>query len=152
MLGGLNVIIVGNGPIYNHIKEKSKKITRNNNDLIVKTVGRQDNVTKFMHLSDLIMACGRTALEALACRKPVFAMRKGFAGSINKNNQHKILFCIKGFKYYQDNELVSQLAKLAKDKKYRNKLAVDGYNVIKQYYDIVDCTDQLERIYSQYLN
>ncbi|MBO8127805.1 MAG: glycosyltransferase family 4 protein [Peptococcaceae bacterium] len=149
-LGGLNLMVVGDGPSYPQVEKAGTSLLANSKNINIKIMGRQDNVQKFLAFSDVVLACGRAALEAMACQRPVFAMRNGFAGVVDQNNHHEILFNVRGFHTLTDEELICALAGLAEDKQYRDQLARDGYEIIRRYYDITENTTQLERIYEQY--
>lgn len=149
-LKGLNVFIVGDGAHYNKIKEESDAVSGHPR-LRIRCVGSQDDVRPFITMSNIVLACDRAALETMACQRPVFAMRFGFAGAVDKHNHHEILFHMNGFHAISDNELIDQLVELAADEALRNQLVEDGYKVICRYYDISTSVTQLERIYNQYV-
>jgi glycosyltransferase involved in cell wall biosynthesis len=153
-LGGLNVVVVGGGAHINAVKEAMDEALQdqNVNQLNIRMMGSQQNIPEYIGLSDIVMACGRSALEALACQRPVFGMQYGFSGPIHQDNHHDVLFNISGFQTLTDQNLIKSIVQLAKDSSYRETLANDGVNIVKRYYDISNCVDQLERIYEQYIS
>jgi glycosyltransferase involved in cell wall biosynthesis len=144
---GLNIILVGDGLRYYEVKEAADSLSDFNN-INVKVVGRQNDVRDFLNLSDLVIACDRAALEAMACQKPVFAANaNGFAGLITKNNYHKILSFRAGYQNIRDQELIVSLLDLAANPNQLKNTATEGLKIIQQYYNILNVVNQLEEIY-----
>lgn len=152
-LEGLNIVIVGDGAHVGAVKLAANEALQEHtsNQLNILMAGSQRNIPEYVGMSDLVMACGRAALEALACQRPVFGMQYGFSGPINQDNHHDVLFNISGFRVLTDHELIKEIVQLANDSAYRETLANNGVKIIKRYYDLSICVDQLERIYMQYI-
>jgi len=151
-LGGLNIVIVGDGPWITHIRDKATETMKMARNLRVNLTGRQLDVRKFLGMADLVMACGRAALEAMACQRPVFTANAfGYAGVIDSNNHHDIFLHRRGYAWISDEELTSQLIDLANNEVYRKNVAEQGLEVIRCYHDLDEATTQLERIYQQYV-
>lgn len=79
--------IVGEGTLKGEIEEKVREIT--NGKLNVEFKGWKEDAELLQEYitSDIILAPGRCALEAMSCGKPVIAIgSKGYNGLINKDN------------------------------------------------------------------
>lgn len=151
-LGGLNILIVGDGPWITRIQEESRAAVNSIPDLNIQVVGRKLDVRPYLAASDLLLACGRSALEAMACQRPVLAAYCAqYGGPIGKSNYRDLLFSLKGCKPLSDEDLVSTLVNLAQDPERLAALAQEGRQLVVRYYDIKDTTTQLERVYRQCL-
>lgn len=151
-LGGLNLILVGDGHCFAQVQESCNTALNGRHNLRIALVGGQTDVRPYLALTDLVVACGRAALEALACQRPVFvAYQTGFAGIFGRDNFEN-LFNLRGYYHtLTESEAFEQLLALAWDKGRRDQLAAEGLEIIRQHYDIVTVVDQLERIYKQYI-
>lgn len=151
-LGGLNLLLVGDGRYYSEIEEAAHSVMQANNGVKIVMVGRQSDVRPYLALGDLVVACGRAALEAMACQRPVFvAYQTGFAGALDSST-FEILFNLRGYYHtLTQEETLEQLLGLLKDNNRRDQMAREGLDIIRQHYDIVTTVNQLERIYKQYL-
>lgn len=154
-LGGLNIVVVGGDTYYDAVRiealELQKQYTAQQIPIQIRMMGNQKDVRPFIGLSDMVMGCGRGALEALACKRPVFGMQYGFAGPVDATNYNEVLFNISGFAPMTDEMLIHSIVNFSKDQERRNKSAEEGYGLIKRYYNISVSVDQLLRIYEQYL-
>ncbi|WP_020615003.1 glycosyltransferase family 4 protein [Paenibacillus daejeonensis] len=150
-LGGLNLLIVGSGAHGDKVQEKANEaIKQRGSNLRIQMAGHRQDVTPYMQAADLVMACGRAAMEAMACGTAVYGMRDGFAGPVDEESHDMILGSVSGFQPMSDEELIREVEKVARDHDSRAKLASTGRRIIARSYDLRACTDQLERIYTQY--
>lgn len=151
-LSGLNLIIVGSGAHAHEVEEQVSEATRAHQSygLRILVTGHRQDVSVYMNAADLVMACGRAAMEAMACGSAVYGMRDGFAGPISEKTHHLILGAVSGFSPRADEALIAELEQLARDMSARNTLAAAGPQIVARSYDLRTCTDQLERIYQQY--
>jgi|GEM_PF-521520 len=151
-LDGLNLIIVGLGAHAHEVEEHASEATRahQSHGLRILVAGHRQDVSDYMNAADLVMACGRAAMEAMACGTAVYGMRHGFAGPISETTHDQILGEVSGFAPYEDEALIGELEHLARDRDAREALATAGPQIITRFYDLRACTDQLERIYQQY--
>ncbi|MFS0728084.1 glycosyltransferase family 4 protein [Paenibacillus sp. 1P07SE] len=151
-LGGLNLVIVGGGAYGDYVRVKARETMNQyqGNDLQLFLAGHSQDVREYIRAADLVLACGRAAMEAMACGTAVFGMRDGFAGVISETTHDVILGSVSGFRAFSDEELLRELERVARDIEGRAQLAAAGRRIITRYYDLQVCTDQLERIYAQY--
>ncbi|WP_172797543.1 glycosyltransferase family 4 protein [Bacillus sp. FJAT-27445] len=146
-VGSLNVLIIGDG---GKLKEVKAAIPRKlPNGVRVKLLGWQENVSEFYALSDLVFGSGRVALEALACKVPVYAMWDGFGELITKYNHDAVMSGI-AFKQISDSQLIYNLSEILKKKDLLYQSAQEGYELVKSNYNSKKIAKQLIRIYEQY--
>ncbi len=148
-LHGLHLFVVGDGSRFSQIKLLVNQIQAEAQNLSIHLVGRQNDVRPFIDIADLCLACDRTAMEAMACRRAVFAMNGcGFAGAIDTENYRKILLKRSGYREYTDAELVTELLNLIENKPYRKKVADRGFEIVRHNFNIVDSVNKLEKIFN----
>lgn len=83
----VRLIIIGEGPLRAKIEQKVEKFNQRNT---VKIEIRDfvDDIITWYNAADILIGEGRVAMEALACHKPVVAIRntETFIGAIDKKN------------------------------------------------------------------
>ncbi|HYH03543.1 MAG TPA: glycosyltransferase family 4 protein [Bacillota bacterium] len=148
-LEGLNVLIVGGGSCFTQLQARLALLA-DAAKLRVLTVGQQMEVLKYLTLADLILACDRAAMEALASRKPVFAINAaGFAGIINTANFENILLYRRGYRQFSQDELTQELVGLLQDLPALNQRAQEGYAIVRSHFDIEKVVGQLVDLYQK---
>lgn len=148
-LKGLHLFVVGDGSRFSQLKLLVDQLQAKTQNLNIHLVGRQNDVREFIDIADLCLACDRTAMEVMACRRTVFAMNGcGFAGAIHIANFREILLKRSGYREYTDAELVAKLLKLIKNKSYCQQLANRGFNIVRRNFDIIDSVNKLENVFN----
>lgn len=81
------LIIIGEGPLRNRIEKEIKSIDWNYRNRI-EIRDFVENIFDWYNAADVLVGEGRVAIEALACRRPVVAIRNGntFIGTIHERN------------------------------------------------------------------
>ncbi|MEN6390690.1 MAG: glycosyltransferase family 4 protein [Syntrophomonas sp.] len=150
-LGGLNLMLVGDGPHMPDVKEKSQFLCANHPGLKISMVGMQMDVRPFLAMADLVASCDMAATEAMACSRPVLAaFPKGLYGIINKDNFDDIIYRRCGYvEVLPNNEVVKQIKALAGDKEYWHSLSRESCAIVHDKYKIEDAITRLEEIYYQ---
>lgn len=149
-LGGINLIIVGDGNMFSALKNEADMVTASNSDVDIAFTGRQLEVTRYLTMADLVVACDRAAVEAMACGRPVFAANgTGFADLIDRSNYREILCFRRGYLPISDAELTTQLADMLLSRHILQQAAANGVNIVSENFDIREKADQLECIYHQ---
>ncbi|WP_071459569.1 glycosyltransferase [Bacillus massilinigeriensis] len=143
----LNIIIVGDGG-------KRKEVQHSfpievSNGVKVKLISWQEKIEDIYNISDLVFGSGRVALEALACKVPVYAMWEGFGGLISKKN-HDAIMQGSTFRQVDDYELLSIITGLINNPKELNQAAQEGYEAVYRHHDCKEIVIQLIRTYEQY--
>ncbi|MGE5581478.1 MAG: glycosyltransferase family 4 protein [Bacillota bacterium] len=153
LLRGLNMIIVGDGPGFGQLQDEIRSIHSPGYHYQVLAVGRQLNIKRYLAVADIVAACDRAALEAMACQRPVLAVNaNGFAGVITKNNYETILFKRSGYRPAAEDELTEIISTIAMKKRYRAKIGLNGCSIVHRYFNLEDTLDQLERLFATALS
>jgi glycosyltransferase involved in cell wall biosynthesis len=146
-MAGVNLLIVGAGCRFSELQERIAAL-RLGAGYKIAALGEQTDVTRYLALADLVLACDRAAMEAMACRKPVLAMNAaGFAAPLDAANYQTILLGRRGYQPRSQPELIQMLAAILTDTNRLEQLARDGYLFVTRYFDIVKQVDQLEELY-----
>lgn len=84
----IKLAIIGEGPLRPQLEEMVRKINNQYDREIVKVYNFTDKIITWYNAADVVIGEGRVAIEALACQKPVVAIRNGqyFLGTITTDN------------------------------------------------------------------
>ncbi len=105
-------------------------------DYNIKFEGKQPNykVAEYIRLTDILVVpslyetFGNTALEGMACAKPIIASNVGGLKSLINDNVNGLLFNVGDI-----DDLTSKINYLIDNKDYREKLGQNGYEKSKNY-------------------
>lgn len=152
-IGGLNVIIVGSGNQGERVMQTNLSEIIACAKLNVRFVGEVSNVADFLNIADIVCACGRSALEAMACAKPVFAISNfGFGRLVFAGNQEEFITGISGYSWIKSDEIIKRFVNAFQTpQKLLNALGNGGMELISNKFSIKTNTDLLERLYYQAL-
>jgi Glycosyltransferase len=146
-LHGLNLIITGDGAYREMVWARNQLEIEKCGTLRVYRMGRRTDVSRFLNLADLVLACGRAAIEGMACKRPVFAMSdRGWGGLINRQTRN-IIPGREGYHPYPDRELVDNIYNTMIDYEWLTMAVDQCYAMIIEEYDINKLTDRLESLY-----
>jgi glycosyltransferase involved in cell wall biosynthesis len=145
---GLNVLLIGDGVKMKDIQDAIP--IKDHRDLKIKVLGWQEGVEDFYRMSDLVLGSGRVALEALSCKIPVYSMWDGFGGLITKENHDSVMMG-NAFRKLSDDELTKEIVNVLKNENELTRSAKESYDFVRKIYDLKKCTNQLVRLYEQYL-
>lgn len=108
IVGGLNLIICGDGENLTELKNFTSKIESKKFNILI--TGFVKNMRSYINLSDLVLASDRTAIEAILCNKKVFYMGDTkWKCLIQDNNFKDVLFYNRLWTKYTNEELVQHL-------------------------------------------
>lgn len=151
-LGGLNLLIVGSGASYSALQAEAEAVTSRNRSLQIIMTGEQWDVHSFLAMADLVLACDRAALEAMACQKAVLGMNaQGFAEPIQIANFGEILLNRSGFQKLSTEMVIENILQLLKDDAQRAYFAKGGLEIVQRYFDIQQIAVKVEQIYQRTL-
>jgi glycosyltransferase involved in cell wall biosynthesis len=150
-LQGINLLIVGDGGWFSSLQTKAES-SGVCEKLRINLAGACGNVEKLVAMADLVLACDRAAIEAMACQKAVLAMNaEGFAEVIDRHNFRQILLNRRSYRPLTNCELIMTLKRLLRDTIRREQLARNGAALVQPYFDIKQTVNQLEAIYQKWL-
>lgn len=114
--------------------------------------GALANVWEAVCSLDILVHCaylepfGRVLLEAMVCQKPVVAFAGGGVDEIVKDNQTGYLIP------YRDVDLMAEkLLELIDNPEKRQQFGVNGYERVRQKFDIKKQIEQIDQVYSTLL-
>jgi glycosyltransferase involved in cell wall biosynthesis len=83
----IKLIIIGEGPLREELDEKAKKWNEKHNNLI-EIKDFTDDISSWYNAADVVVAEGRVAIEAIACERPIVAIRnkEQFFGVVTVEN------------------------------------------------------------------
>ena len=145
----IEVVIVGSGNVFDELKKKVDAINeRLGKRYIVLTGGRTD-IYKFAALSDIFVGVSRSALEAMACEKPVIvAGNEGYLGIFDKDKLENAIdtnFCCRGLIESTPELLLRDLTTLLTNNEEENarlgafsrKIILENYSLSKMANDCI---------------
>ncbi|OAS87846.1 MULTISPECIES: glycosyltransferase family 4 protein [Metabacillus] len=149
--------IVGDGTLIDEMKQKVEEIVGTNNHF-VNFVGWKEDIDLLMSYSnsDIVIAPGRCALEAMSCGKPTIAIgSKGYIGLIDKNNWLKGVYANFGgignkIEDYVEGSIEKDIERLVENDMLRDELGELGHNLISQFYEEKEANNNLLRFYSMF--
>jgi Glycosyltransferase len=146
-LDGLNFLIVGDGAYRDQVWARNRIQLENCSNLRVRCLGRRNDIARLHQTADLVIACGRAALEALASGKPVFAAgSRGYAGLVNCRQKSSITGR-EGYEWWDDGMLIDNLYLTLSNHELLTQASCEGNEIVNSYFDIHRTTDQLEALY-----
>lgn len=139
------LIIVGNGPDENKVKNLVSKLGINNN---VRFIGHSSEVAKYYHASDIFVlpsyaeGMPNALLEAMACGLPVIASRIGGVVDVVEDGKSGILF-----EPGDVTGLASAMVRLLKDDELRHKIGAEARKRIVESFSIDGVADKYIKLY-----
>ncbi len=129
---------------------------------VVKMAGFTKDIIKIINTSQVVIAVGRSALEAMACGKPVVIAghRTGplggsFGGIVSSDNVAELKKY--NFSGRNSSEVISPekiaeaVINLLKDEDYRQGTGAFGRNIVEREFDVQKVAKQLEKVYLEVL-
>jgi len=96
----IEIVIVGNGNVYAELEAKVNAINKQLCRRYIVLAGARTDIYKFAAASDIFVGVSRSALEAMACEKPVIvAGNEGYLGIFDEDKLENAIdtnFCCRG--------------------------------------------------------
>ena len=137
----LEIVLVGGGNVFNELKAKADKVNAEAGRKIVTLTGPRADINKFAALSDIFVNVSRSALEAMACEKPVIiGGNEGYIGIFDKDKLKVSIdtnFCCRGCEMANRETLYNDIMKIySSDDEYKKHLGEFSRSTIKEYYSV----------------
>lgn len=146
----VEIVIVGGGNVFDELEQKTKEMNEQlGSRRIILTGGRTD-IYKFAALGDFFIGVSRSALEAMACEKPVIvAGNEGYIGIFDEDKLDCAIetnFCCRGLepssceKLLQDVKILMTNPEVENERlgKFGRNLILDSYSLARMAQDCVD--------------
>ncbi len=148
----VEIVIVGGGNVFDQLKEKTDEMNKRLSKRHIILTGGRTDIYKFAALADVFVGVSRSALEAMACEKPVIvAGNEGYIGifdadkldvSINTN------FCCRGLSKSSPEKLLVDMTTLLTNSEEENaRLGTFGRNLILNSYSLSKMAKDCETMY-----
>ena len=149
----IEVIIVGGGNVYDKLAEKVNKINESLKKRYIVLTGGRTDIYKFAALSDIFVGVSRSALEAMACEKPVIvAGNEGYLGIFDQDKLENAIdtnFCCRGLENSTPELLLHDLDKLlTNDDKENQRLGEFSRKVILENYSLSKMAGDCIKMYN----
>lgn len=135
----IEVVIVGSGNVYDKLEEKVNKINAQLGKRYIVLTGGRTDIYKFAAMSDVFVGVSRSALEAMACEKPVIvAGNEGYLGIFDEDKLENAIdtnFCCRGLVDSSPQLLLNDLATLLTNESKENE-RLGGFSreiILKKY-------------------
>lgn len=148
----IEVVIVGSGNVYDKLEEKVNKINAQLGKRYIVLTGGRTDIYKFAALSDVFVGVSRSALEAMACEKPVIvAGNEGYLGIFDEDKLENAIdtnFCCRGLAMSTPELLLRDLTTLLTNENHENeRLGSFSREIILKNYSLSKMTNDCIKMY-----
>ena len=148
----IEVVIVGGGNVYDELKKKVNAINEALGKRYIVLTGGRTDIYKFAALSDVFVGVSRSALEAMACEKPVIvAGNEGYLGIFDEDKLKNAIdtnFCCRGLENSTPELLLRDLTKiLTNDVSENERLGTFSRKIILENYSLAKMAGDCETMY-----
>ncbi len=144
---GTDIVIVGGGNVFDKLKALTDEINGKIGRKMITLTGGRTDIDQFAAMSDLFIGVSRSALEAMACAKPVIvAGNEGYLGIFEEDKLQVGIdtnFCCRGLVESTKELLLEDVKKVLSASKeqqeawgaYSRKVICENYSVSKMAED-----------------
>lgn len=148
----IEVVIVGSGNVYDKLEEKVNKINAQLGKRYIVLTGGRTDIYKFAAMSDVFVGVSRSALEAMACEKPVIvAGNEGYLGIFDEDKLENAIdtnFCCRGLVESSPQLLLNDLTTLITNENQENeRLGTYSREIILKNYSLSKMTNDCIKMY-----
>lgn len=152
----LEIVLVGGGNVYNELKSKADKVNSEIGHKVVTLTGPRADINNFAALSDIFVNVSRSALEAMACEKPVIiGGNEGYIGIFDEDKlkiSFDTNFCCRGCPMANKEILFNDIMKIySSPDEYKKHLGEFSRNTIKKYYSVTKMANDAVTAYTNCL-
>ncbi len=148
----LEIVIVGGGNVFEKLKERADAANAAAGHKYITLTGGRSDIYKFANLGDIFVGVSRSALEAMACAKPVIvAGNEGYIGIFDEDKLAVGIdtnFCCRGLEQSSPQLLLRDLNILLDNPREENeRLGNYGRELIKKDYSVKRMADDAVKMY-----
>lgn len=153
----IEIVIVGGGNVFEKLEKQVNEINARFGKRYIVLTGARTDIYKFAALSDIFVGVSRSALEAMACEKPVIvAGNEGYLGIFDEDKLENAIntnFCCRGLVASSPELLFADLKTLLQNEKNENeRLGTFGRNIILEKYSLSKMAGDCEKMYKAALD
>ena len=147
---GVEIVIVGGGNVFDKLKQEADAVNQKAGRKLVTLTGARTDIDAFCAMADLFIGVSRSALEAMACAKPVIvAGNEGYLGIFDEDKLQVGIdtnFCCRGLAESTPQLLLDDVKTvLLADAEQKAHWGTYARSVICKYYSVskmaLDCVD-----------
>jgi len=136
-----DIVIVGSGNVFDKLQALTDKINDQIGRPMITLAGGRTDIDRFAAMADLFIGVSRSALEAMACAKPVIvAGNEGYLGIFDESKLQVGIdtnFCCRGLEASTSQQLFADVQKvLSADEAQTEKWGTYSRQIICQYYSV----------------
>jgi glycosyltransferase involved in cell wall biosynthesis len=155
-INNLEIVIVGGGDVFDELKDKADKINSSLGRKVITMTGARSDINKFAAMGEIFIGVSRSALEAMACERPVIvAGNEGYLGIFDEEKLNTAIetnFCCRGLNMSSEELLKSDINTLMNEsQEQKQKLGEFGRKVVKERYSVGKMTDDCLSVYNKTL-
>lgn len=148
----LEIVIVGGGNVFDKLKEKTEEMNQRLARRAIVLTGARTDIYKFAALGDWFVGVSRSALEAMACEKPVIvAGNEGYIGIFDEDKLDVAIdtnFCCRGLEASSHERLFADLKTLMTNPACENtRLGLYGRNLILSNFSLSKMAQDCVKMY-----
>ncbi len=148
----LEIVIVGGGNVFDKLKKEADAANQAAGKNYITLTGGRSDIYKFANLGDIFIGVSRSALEAMACKKPVIvAGNEGYIGIFDEDKLAVGIdtnFCCRGLELSSPEFLLRDLCVLFENTAEENeRLGAYGRELIKKDYSVTRMADDAVKMY-----
>lgn len=148
----IEVVIVGGGNVYDKLEAKVNEINASLGKRYIVLTGGRTDIYKFCALSDIFVGVSRSALEAMACEKPVIvAGNEGYLGIFDEDMLQNAIdtnFCCRGLEASTPGMLFEDLKTLLTNESAENaRLGAYSREIILKNYSLARMAGDCIKMY-----
>ena len=149
----VEIVIVGGGNVYDKLEEKVNEVNARLKKRYIVLTGPRTDIYKFAALSDIFVGVSRSALEAMACEKPVIvAGNEGYLGIFDNDKLKNAIdtnFCCRGLAASKPELLYDDIKTLLTNTKEENeRLGKFGRQIILDKYSLSKMAGDCVKMYN----
>lgn len=153
----LEIVIVGGGDVFQELKTKADEVNNYIGKKLITMVGPRSDIYKFANLGDIFIGVSRSALEAMACEKPIIiAGNEGYIGIFEENKLDVGIntnFCCRDTIDSTEEMLKRDIQELLNMEKERlQKMGKYNREIVMNYYSLERMVTDNLNVYKEILN
>lgn len=153
----IQVIIVGGGNVFDELSKNADEVNIKIGSNVIIMTGARSDINKFANMSDMFIGVSRSALEAMACEKPIIiAGNEGYIGIFDETKLNVGIstnFCCRDTKDSTEELLYEDIVKIMGDT-FENLEKMGLYNkkTVETYYSVDKMVNDTIAVYNSFYN